>query len=187
MNTTPPVDPAHTSNAQELQRRLDANPDKRGMFIQEFYAERLAAGDREGADYAVLLMRIELEKENARLRHEQEIMKLEQEKSDLEQKNKQPPKWLPIAGLGFGCITFLFLGAIVIAAIVGYVVPPAGKFALVAMMAFGAAFAAAAWIGNATLSGSVAPDSQKPLILSASGGFAIFALVFFFGYWFYIK
>lgn len=178
MNPSLPADASHTSQAQELQRRLDKNPHKRLLVIQEFYAERLEAGDRDGADYAVLINRLELEKEIARL---------EYEKMQLEHEKKQAPKWLPVAGLGFGCMTFLFLGVIVILAIIGYVVPPAGKFALVAMLAFGAAFSAAAWIGTVALSGNVAPDSKKPLIVSATGGFAVFILVFFFGYWFYIK
>lgn len=187
---------SRASNAQELQKRLDANPEKRLLVILEFNAERVAAEDREGAEYAILFTRLELEKENARLKYESEVArlehetekaKLENEKMKLKEDNRQVPKWLLPVGIGFGFLTFLFLGAIVLLAIAGYVIPPAGKFALVAMLAFGAAFSAAAWIGTATLSGNIATDSQKPLVLSASGGFAVFALVFFLGYWFYIK
>jgi hypothetical protein len=124
---------------------------------------------------------LQLELDNARLE-----LQLERANNRIE-RMKKAPKWLQPVGIGFGVLTFLFLGLIVILSIVGYVVPPTGKFSLVGFMAFGSAFSAAAWIGDATLSGNISPDSNRPLILSASGGFAVFALVFFFGYWFYIR
>jgi len=165
--------------------------------IREFFAERVEAEDRDGADWAILFERLELEKENAKLNHEKEMArlehekekaKLENEKMQLEQDNKRVPKWLLPVGIGFGFLTFLFLGVIVILSIIGYLVPPAGKFALVAMLAFGAAFSAASWIGSLTLSGDIPfLENQKPLVISAAGGFATFILVFLLGYWLYIK
>jgi hypothetical protein len=161
-----------TTRAREIQEQLDALP-----HIRVEDAKRLFVEQRRNADYRIL----ELELEKAQLE-----LALERANRRIENMNRAP-KWLEPAGLGFGCMTFLFLGLIVILSIVGRVVPPTSRFALVAFMAFGAAFASAAWIGKVTLSGDISPDSKKPLILSASGGFAIFVLVFLFGYWFYIK
>jgi hypothetical protein len=161
-----------TAHADELKKQLDAQPH---ITVED--AKRLFAEEQANADRRILVLELEkvqlelaLEKANARI-----------------ERMKKAPKWLQPAGVGFGVLTFLFLGVIVVLSIVGYVVPPTGRFSLVGFMAFGSAFSAAAWIGDATLSGDISPDSNKPLVLSASGGFAVFALVFFFGYWFYIR
>jgi hypothetical protein len=148
--------------ARELNRRILENPERRLLIIKEFYVELLAAGDPDGADFVLTLRSITMT-------------------------DSQPPKWLVPTGVGFGLLTLIFLMAIVLLNIAGHEVSPGGRFALVGTMAFGAAFSAAAWIGSATLSGDVSQGSTKPLILSASGGFAMFVLVFFLGYWFYIK
>lgn len=149
--------------ARELNRRVLENPERRLPIIKEFYLELLKAGDPDGADFVMTLRSITM--------------------TDP----PPPPKWLVPTGVGFGLLTLIFLMAIVLLNVAGHEVSPGGRFALVGTMAFGAAFSAAAWIGSATLSGDISQGNTKPLILSASGGFAMFVLVFFLGYWFYIK
>jgi hypothetical protein len=54
--------------------------------------------------------------------------------------------------------------------------------------AFGAAFSAAAWIGNVVITGNIKTlEDKNPLAVSAAGGFAMFILVFLIGYWSYIR
>ena len=48
--------------------------------------------------------------------------------------------------------------------------------------------ASATWIGNAVMTGEIkSMEGQNPLTVSATGGVAIFLLVFVLGYWFYIS
>jgi hypothetical protein len=49
------------SNAHELWKRLNQNPARRVDVVKEFFNERDEAGDREGADYALLIFTIETE------------------------------------------------------------------------------------------------------------------------------
>ncbi|MCA1576048.1 MAG: hypothetical protein LC794_01635 [Acidobacteria bacterium] len=111
---------------------------------------------------------------------------LEKAKGQIE-KMQQAPKWLLPVGVGFGLLTFVFLMAIVFLSMAGRDPSRNGKFALLGVMAFGAAFASATWIGNAVMTGEIkSMEGQNPLTVSATGGFAIFLLVFVLGYWFYI-
>lgn len=149
----------------ELQRKIDEHPEARLRIIQQTYAEMVDAGDLEGAKYVMVLRAM-----------------------IMADRNNQHPKWLQPASIAIGAVTLLFFMLIVLLGIVGYPVPPSTKFALVAVLALGAAFAAATWIGNMVLSGDIAsPGGQKPLVVSATGGFATFVIVFALGYVLYIR
>lgn len=165
-----PDDPL-TPRADEIKQKLDAIPHLRVRDAQELYQQEPDAGRRI----------LELELDKVRL-------ELELEKASRKIERMQQPKWLQPAGICFGAFTLLFFMLIVLLGIVGYVVPPPTKFALVAVLALGSAFSAAAWIGSITLSGDIAsPNSQKPLVVSAAGGFATFIIVFALGFALYIK
>jgi hypothetical protein len=154
--------------ALELQRKIDEHPEERLRIIQKTYAEMVEAGDLEGAKYVMLLRTM--------------IM------ADRNNQSNQHPKWLQPVGIGIGLLTLLFFMGIVLLGIAGFVVPPQTKYALVSVLALGAAFASAAWIGNMVLSGDIAsPNSQRPLVISAAGGFAVFIVVFALGYALYIR
>lgn len=164
----------------DLRRRLhdSPTPNTHVRIYKEFYAERTLAGDKKGAEYASLMLEVELERQT---------QQLQQENTQLRQEKKESPKWLLPVGVAFGLLTFLFLIGIVFLSIAGRDPTRNGKFALVGVMAFGAAFASATWIGNAVMTGEIkSMEGQNPLTVSATGGFAIFLLVFFLGYWFYI-
>lgn len=99
-----------------------------------------------------------------------------------------PSSWLERNGLYIGAGTLVFMMLLVILSIFGYEVSDRGKFACVSVLALGSAFAAAAFTGRAALSGEIPfVHNQRPLIISATGGFATFIIVFVFGYWLYIK
>ena len=161
------------ARARELQQQLDALPH---MSVEE--AKRLFA--EQEANAALRIRELEL--------HEAQLeLALERANARIE-RMAQAPKWLPKVGVGFGLLTVVFLMAIVLLSIAGRDPSQNGKFALVAVTAFGAAFSAAAWIGNVVITGNIKTlEDQNPLAVSAAGGFAIFILVFFIGYWIYIR
>jgi hypothetical protein len=154
--------------ARRLHQRVLRDPAHKRQIIQDFYSEKVDAGEQDEANLILIIRDIEM----------------------VNAPNNPPPppsipKW---AGVLIGVLTLLFFMAIVVLGIIGYVVPPPTKFALIAVLALGSAFSAAAWIGSMTLSGDIPfVENQKPLVVSAAGGFAIFVLVFILGYWLYIK
>ena len=160
--------------ARDLERELDKIPDFSVRDAKRLYAEEEARAAR------IEILELKLEKANLELALERANARIE--------RMERTPKQLQTAGICFGAFTLLFFMLIVVLGIVGYVVPASTKFALVAVLALGSAFSAAAWIGSITLSGDIAsPNSQRPLIVSAAGGFATFIVVFALGYALYIK
>ena len=129
------------AEARQLHLRILEHPERKREIIQEFYSEKVAAGQGDEANLILIIKDIDM----------------------VGTSNNQIPKWLVPVGVGFGLLTFVFLIAIVLLSIAGHDVSSQGKFALVGTMAFGAAFSAAAWIGTIALSGDVAPNSQKPM------------------------
>jgi hypothetical protein len=165
----------------DLRRRLhdSPTPNTHVRIYKEFYAERTRAGDKKGAEYASLMLEVELERQT---------QQLQQENTQLRQEQRQSPKWLIPVGVGFGALAVVFLMAMVFLSMAGHDPSRNGKFAVVGVMAFCAAFSAAAWIGNAVMSGDIKSiEGYNPVTVSATGGFAVFILVFLIGYWFYIS
>jgi hypothetical protein len=159
--------------ARRLHQRILRDPEHKRQIIQDFYSEKVDAGQRDEANLILIIRDIEM---------------VNATQPTAPPPPHQPPKWLQPAGVSIGVFTLLFFMLIVLLGVIGYVVPPPTKFALVAVLALGSAFAAAAWIGSIVLSGDVAsPNSQKPLVVSATGGFAVFVIAFALGYWLYIK
>lgn len=158
------------AEARELHRRIIQDPQRKRQIIQEFYDEKVKAGQRDTAELVLIILNIEMA-------------------NPPNNPHPQAPKWLQKAGIGFGAFTLLFFMLIVLLAVLfGREVPPTTKFALVAVLALGSAFSAASWIGSVTLTGDIAsPESKQPLVISAAGGFATFILVFILGYYLYIK
>jgi hypothetical protein len=158
----------------ELRHKLEAVPEVRVEDAKLLYAKQDLRTAREEI--------LELKLEKAQLE-----LKLERAQARIE-RMAQAPKWLPKVGVGFGLLTVVFLMAIVLLSIAGRDPSQNGKFALLAVTAFGAAFSAAAWIGNVVITGNIKTlEDKNPLAVSAAGGFAMFILVFLIGYWSYIR
>jgi hypothetical protein len=89
------------------------------------------------------------------------------------------PDWAPVASVVAGGITLLFLMLVVIMSIFGRVVPPAGRFPVIAVLALGFAMTAAFVGGNAVAKGNLpVPGLQdKPVEFSVAGGIAVFIIV----------
>ncbi len=152
--------------AREINQRVLEKPEAKLLIIQEYYSKMVEAGDGEGADYVLTLRSIMMANPN----------------------DQGLPSWLERSGLYIGIGTILFLMIMVVLSTVGYDVSDKGKFLLLSVLALGAAFSAAALSGRAAVSGEIPfLNNYKPLTISATGGFAIFVLVFVFGYWLYIK
>jgi hypothetical protein len=159
-------EPDYPAILRELNLRIQEHPESKLLIIQEFYAEKVKAGEGAAADYILTLRSIVMANSN----------------------EHGLPTWLERAGLYVGIGTLLFFMVIVILSITGYDVSDRGRFALLSVLALGAAFAAAAFTGRAAVSGEIPfLQNQKPLAVSATGGFAAFILVFVLGYWIYIK
>jgi len=157
------------AEARELHRRIIQDPQRKRQIIQEFYDEKVKAGQRDTAELVLIILNIEMA-------------------NPPNNPSQGAPKWLQKAGIAFGAFTLLFFMAIVLLGIAGREVPPSTKFALVAVLGLGSAFSASAWIGSVTLSGDLAsPKNQKPLFVTAAGGFATFIIVFILGYSLYIR
>lgn len=151
---------------RELNQRILENPEARLRIIQDFYAERVKAGDGEGADIVLTMRSIVMASPN----------------------DQGLPTWLQRTGVYVGIGTMIFLMIIVILSTINYVVPANTKFVVVSILALGTAFSAASFIGRAAVSGEIPfLNNQKPLTVSATGGFAAFIIVFAMGYWLYIK
>jgi hypothetical protein len=172
------------SRARRIQQQLDAVPHLRVKDAQRlFEGPRGHIGEWSHINPEVAVERIrELEFQKVELE-----LALERANARIE-RMAQSPKWLLPVGVGFGLLTVIFLMAIVFLSIAGRDPSPNGKFALVAVIAFGSAFASATWIGKAVMTGEIKSlEDQNPVTVSATGGFAMFLLVFFLGYWFYIR
>jgi hypothetical protein len=94
------------------------------------------------------------------------------------------PKWFLPLGLG---LIMLFLMALVIASMFGAVVPPGGRFALVALLSIGVGLSASALGGKASVQGQIPFFQDSPLAVSLTSGGALFLITFVIGYNFYIK
>jgi hypothetical protein len=145
--------------ARELNRRVLENPERRLLIIKEFYVERLAAGDPDGADFVLTLRSITMS-------------------------DSQPPKWLAPAGFGVGVLTLLFFMLLVLGNVA---VSPDRKFPLLVVLALGCGLSASFFTGYATITGQLPFFSKtKPLVIGASGGFAILIIVLLVGWRIYL-
>lgn len=81
----------------------------------------------------------------------------------------------------------LFLMALVVGSIFGYIVPKEGRFALVALLAIGCGLSASSLGGEAAIKGKIPFFQDSPLAISATSGIALLIIVFVIGYNFYIK
>lgn len=97
---------------------------------------------------------------------------------------RQPAsKWVPIVGVAFGFLTFLFFGILVVASLTGKSVPPDSRILVVALLALGVALSASFLGGAASVSGKLPlPWGMDPVSFSAVGGIGVFILVFLIGY-----
>jgi hypothetical protein len=151
--------------AHKLLRLILANPEQKLKIIQDFVEERSVAGDHETAELVLIILNILM----------------------ANPQNPPPellPKWFLPLGLG---LIMLFLMGLVIASIFGLVVPPGGRFALVALLAIGCGLSASALGGKAAIQGKIPFFHDSPLALSATSGIALLIIVFVIGYNFYIK
>src|SRR4051794_37416643 len=92
----------------------------------------------------------------------------------------EPPSWVPIAGVIFGAVTLVFLGALVVMASFGLTVPPAGRFAFSAFFALGAGLSTGFLGANAALKGHIPIPFAKDhaLQIAAGGGVAVLIIIF---------
>src|SRR6266851_292485 len=96
--------------------------------------------------------------------------------------------WFAIAGYFTGILTLLFFMVIVIASMLGREVPTNARFAVVAVLAFGAALSFAFIGGTAAAHGSIPiPFSeQRPIAFSVTGGIAVLIVVLALGHYLYV-
>jgi hypothetical protein len=97
------------------------------------------------------------------------------------------PPWFAIAGFIAGVLTLLFFMGLVVASLFSYTVPSGGRFAVVVVLAFGAALSFAFVGGSAAGKGKIPlPFSKKnPLVFSVTGGIAVFVIILTLGYYLY--
>lgn len=149
--------------ARDLHRRILKNPERKLSIIQEFYDERASAGDSETAELVLIILNIEM--------------------SNPPPKDPLPSWFLP---LGLGLI-MIFLAGLVVASMFGFVVPPGGRFALIALLSIGVGLSSSALGGKASVQGQIPFFQNSPLAISATSGIALFIITFVLGYNFYIK
>ena len=149
----------------ELNNRILQDPNRRMLIIQEFYCERVNAGDRETADIT-LTIRSMLMDANSR----------------------SIPSWFQPAGFCTGLLTLIFLMAIVVASIFGHEIPPTGRFPFLAVFALGCALSTSFLTGEAAASGKIPFfGNQHPIAISVTGGIAVLTIILLVGYNIYIK
>jgi hypothetical protein len=159
--------------ARELNEKILEKPDERLRIIKEFYSKRVQAGDGAGADFVLTLRSIAMADPNP------------QPPSPI----PPPPlsKWPQYAGFGFGLLTLLFFMALVIAAVVGFVVPPEGKFPVLVVFALGSALSASFLTGYATMTGQIPFfGNTHPVAVGAGGGIAVLFIILLIGYKIYL-
>ncbi len=149
----------------ELNSRILENPTRRMLIIQEFYRERVNAGDRETADIVLTIRSMMM---------------------DANERNV--PSWFQPAGFCTGILTLLFFMAIVLISILGHEIPPTAKFPVLAVFALGCAFSVSFLTGDAVASGKIPFfGNQNPLAISATGGVAVLIIILTIGYYIYLK
>lgn len=97
--------------------------------------------------------------------------------------------WVPILGAVFAGITLFFFMLLVLAAVIGYDVPPDSRFLVIVVLALGAAMSAAFLGGTAAIHGKLPFPAMRdnPIIFSTAGGIAVLLIVLLFGYFLYVK
>ena len=99
------------------------------------------------------------------------------------------PSWFPIAGYCTGVVTLLFFMALVIASVFDHTVPQGGRFAVIVVLALGAAMSVTFLGGEAAARGDIPiPFSKtRPLAFSATGGISVLIVLLALGYVLYVK
>jgi hypothetical protein len=93
-----------------------------------------------------------------------------------------PSKWVLVAGLIFGTLTFLFFVGLVIAAVSGRSVPPNARLLVMVVLAIGIALSASFLGGTASASGKLPlPGNMDPVAFGVAGGIAVFVIVLLIG------
>lgn len=135
----------------ELNRRILENPGRRLTIIKDFYSERVKAGDRDGADIALLVRSMVTARESG---------------------STPVPSWFPIGGFVAAGCTLVFLMALVIASVFGHSVPRDQRFLVALVFSLGAALATTFLGGEAAARGKI-PMNANPLVISTTGGIAV--------------
>lgn len=93
------------------------------------------------------------------------------------------PSWAAKAGAIFGGLTLVFFMAVVFATMTGHVIPPSGRFPIIAVLALGLAMATAFLAGDAVAKGRLPVPFLKdnPIQFSVAGGVAVFVIVLLIG------
>jgi hypothetical protein len=93
------------------------------------------------------------------------------------------PPWAAKAGAIFGGLTLVFFMAVVYATMTGGVIPPSGRFPVIAVLALGLAMATAFLGGDAVAKGHLPLPFLKdnPIQFSVAGGIAVFVIVLLIG------
>jgi hypothetical protein len=151
--------------ARELNRRILENPSARMRIIQEFYIEKVNAGEGDVADFVLTLRSITMPNPN----------------------DQPPPKWPQVAGFITGILVLLFFMSVVGMNVFGHPLPDTSKFPLLIIFSFGAGLSASFLTGHASMSGKIPFFADSPLIVAASGGIAVMFTILVLGYYFYIK
>lgn len=153
----------------ELNLRIQSDPENKMQIIKEFYSEMVKAGKTEVA-HMVLDVRDMMNAGNGR------------------NDTSKVPGWFLPAGFVTGVLTLLFFMSLVLLSVGGHEVPPGSRFLVVAVLAFGCALSAAFIGGQAATKGKIPFFGDKnPLAISATGGIAVLIIVMALGYYFYAK
>jgi uncharacterized membrane protein len=153
-----------TDYARELNVLIQADPGRKMLVIQEFYARMVAADEKETADL-VLTIRSMMEAGEI----------------------KNVPTWFQAAGFICGVLTLVFFMALVVGSLFGHVIPKESRFLVSIVFALGCALATTFLGGEAAASGKIPIGKENPLAISATGGIAVLVIVLVLAYQFYVK
>lgn len=141
----------------ELNRRVIADPENTLPITQQFYDEKVKAGDTDGANETLLVRSMIMARDN---------------------QIKLVPQWFSAAGLLCGGLTLFFLMGLIVASIARYQVPQESKGLVSLFFALGLGLSTAFLGGDAAAKGKIPlSDKYSPIQFSATGGIAVVIIV----------